>query len=497
VTFTGANRLDLTGSITGNDHSITKTGAAALWLYAASDFGGVGGGSQFIIEEGSTTEAAVGLWHPNAFGSSAATSVDQILLGNGTAGTDIFGLGNTADGATLYADMLVSGTGTKEFLTYDANMTWDQNATITLDTDLQVVWYNNPTVATFDAQVTGTGGLVKQSNGTLVLTNAANDYQGGTTIQGGTVRGTGYGVFGTGDISITGNGAVLELNGASFGSPVANNVTVNTGVASGTAEVSFAGSTAFELSGTQTIAAAQRMEYNVSAANISVDITGAITGASGEQLIKSGPGTLVLSSNSIDHGADTIIDDGTLLLDGTHTSGSGGTYQVNAAGTFGGVGTTNRDVLMNGGILAPGDDGVIGTLTTGSVDFSTLGSTLTVDIDGANVDLLAIIGDLTLDAGMVLDFNVIADPTQPLYTIATYTGNIGGTSGKFDTHVNTPSGYEVRYRTHSIELALIPEPGTLVMAILGVGGMLGLGWRRTYRMGRPQSQTRQTLGRKA
>jgi hypothetical protein len=110
---------------------------------------------------------------------------------------------------------------------------------------------------------------------------------------------------------------------------------------------------------------------------------------------------------------------------------------------------------------------------------------------------LAIIGDLTLDAGMVLDFNVIADPTQPLYTIATYTGNIGGTSGKFDTHVNTPSGYEVRYRTHSIELALIPEPGTLVMAILGVGGMLGLGWRRTYRMGRPQSQTRQTLGRKA
>lgn len=67
--------------------------------------------------------------------------------------------------------------------------------------------------STFTGQITGNGGLVKQGSGIFVLTGA-NDYLGGTTISGGTVRLTGTGQLGAfgSDVTIQ-SGGTLDITG--------------------------------------------------------------------------------------------------------------------------------------------------------------------------------------------------------------------------------------------------------------------------------------------
>ena len=58
--------------------------------------------------------------------------------------------------------------------------------------------------ATISAQLRGTGGLVLAGDGSLLLTSALNDFTGGITINGGTLRGV-LGAFGLNDIINNGN----------------------------------------------------------------------------------------------------------------------------------------------------------------------------------------------------------------------------------------------------------------------------------------------------
>jgi autotransporter-associated beta strand protein len=85
-------------------------------------------------------------------------------------------------------------------------------------------------------------------------------------------------------------------------------------------------------------------------------------------LEKRGQGVLELAGTSTFSGA-TTIEDGTLLVNGSLSSG-GGTVTVDAGATLGGTGTINRDVVfLPGSVLAPGDDGIGTLLVDGSLVF--------------------------------------------------------------------------------------------------------------------------------
>ncbi len=138
--------------------------------------------------------------------------------------------------------------------------------------------------ATIAAPLTGSGGLEKTDNGTLVL-SGANTYTGGTFVEGGTLSVGSDANLGASSGALTLDGGTLETT-AKFSS--ARNVTL--GAASG------------------------EMKTDADLA-----LAGAIGGAGG--LLKSGSGTLTLSGNGTYTGG-TAISAGTLQLGDGGTSGS-------------------------------------------------------------------------------------------------------------------------------------------------------------------------------
>ncbi|WP_273054227.1 autotransporter-associated beta strand repeat-containing protein [Hyphomonas sp.] len=116
-------------------------------------------------------------------------------------------------------------------------------------------------------------------------------------------------------------------------------------------------------------------------------------------LIKSDLGTLILEGANAYTG-ETIVDVGTLLVNGDN-SGATGLTTVNAA-TLGGVGIIGGDVVVAGGAIAPGSNGA-GTLTINGGLTLDSASSLNMEfgeagvVGGALNDLIEVGGDLTLD----------------------------------------------------------------------------------------------------
>ncbi len=71
------------------------------------------------------------------------------------------------------------------------------------------------TTLTHSGLINGAGGLIKTGAGTLVLTHGANNYQGGTTINAGTISVASNAPLGFGPSSLTFNGGTLQTT-ASF-----------------------------------------------------------------------------------------------------------------------------------------------------------------------------------------------------------------------------------------------------------------------------------------
>ncbi len=193
--------------------------------------------------------------------------------------------------------------------------------------DLIVIQNNPSNSMTINAQITGSIGLTKSGAGTLVLSNAGNNYTGATYINAGTLSVNSSGVIPSG-ANIVFSGGTLQVTTA----PVSfsNNVTLNPN--GGTVDTT----------------------------NQTVTLGGAITG-SGSLTVTSSTtaGTLVLSSGSNTYTGSTNIQFGTLQL-GTGGVLPTGTAVVLGLSNGGSLGTTT----LAGTLDLNGNNATIGSLNT-------------------------------------------------------------------------------------------------------------------------------------
>lgn len=171
------------------------------------------------------------------------------------------------------------------------------------------------------------------------------------------------------------------------------------------------------------------------------------------------------------------------LLTGTGSIGlfAGRNVSLAATGTY-----SSADPYSVVAGIAPGDTGIVGTLTIG-----TLGNSNTVafnnssgasggfdrltqfivDIDGLAADRLNVNGDVTLGNTQVrLVLNELSTPLAAQYVLLSSTGSLTGT---FVSVSGLPDGYELQYTSNQLLLVnpSIPEP-TSIAGLALLGGML-------------------------
>lgn len=143
-----------------------------------------------------------------------------------------------------------------------------------------------------------------------------------------------------------------------------------------------------------------------------------------------GSGTLTLTGGS-SYSGGTTVSAGTLLVNVPGSLTGGGDVAV-TGGTLGGNGTLGGPVMLaEGGLLLPGGDSVIGTLTlsnTGSAALTLGGGNLRFDLStvAGTCDQISVAGSLVLDATNRLSL-AFSEGTPPAgtYTLMTYASKSG------------------------------------------------------------------------
>ncbi|WP_210205646.1 autotransporter-associated beta strand repeat-containing protein [Pseudaminobacter salicylatoxidans] len=188
----------------------------------------------------------------------------------------------------------------------------------------------------FSGQVTSldSAGLIKTGLGTLVLSNAANDYVGVTTVTGG-----------SGPNASTLSVNTLANGGFASGIGAASSDSANLVLSAG-GRLQYTGGTVVVDRGFTLDGAGGRID--VAAAGTTLTISGTAVGAGG--LTKEGDGTLVLSGTNTYTGS-TFVDGGTLRAGSAKAFGPGGGFMtVNGSGTLdlGGYDITVAGLLGDG-----------------------------------------------------------------------------------------------------------------------------------------------------
>ncbi len=271
----------------------------------------------------------------------------------------------------------------------------------------QVVTVNNQPGLFFNGILSGSHGLTKAGSGTLYLTRA-NNYTGGTTIEGGRLFAASDAALGplpaspVSNIRFAGGGGTLQIGSNPSGFTVNPKRILSVG----------SGATA---------------TFDASAPAI-INIPGVITGDGGIAL--QGDGGLTLSGKNTYSGGTTV---------------NGGTLTVSSAQALG-----TGDVSVDGGLLLsdPRQINVGGDYSQGS------GGTLLLHVGGFGAgqsDLLSVKGHASLGGTIVFEslngFQLKFGQTLPVITAN------GGVSGKFDSIGDgTVVGPSLVYESHEVLL---------------------------------------------
>lgn len=344
------------------------------------------------------------------------------------------------------------------------------------------------TVATQFTDGTGSGGILKQGSGSLILGGTATFpramqslYTGTTQIDGGQIRTDAANVLSTSSAVVIGGSGTLNLNG--------NSQTI--------ASLAGAGIVALG-AGTLT----------TGGSNASTTYSGTINGSGG--LTKAGSGTFTIAGPTGYTGA-TTINGGTLSLAPATFLDVASAVAVNSTGTFEGTGTANGSVTVNtGGTVSGGVSGV-GTLTIGGdltfnsgagQDFriTSAGSPAAQDTGGSSIgappnttnnNFINVLGSF-IRSGDTSTYQFVIDGTgstfDPLQSYSYQVGNVGTAATAFT--FNNPAQFSTVGFSDPFIFSLtgngagavylnivspVPEPATvlgLAAGTLAVGGFI-------------------------
>lgn len=285
--------LTIESAITGAGHSLAKEGTGTLVLSNPSN--SYSGGT--FVQSGTLR-----------LGASNVIPNHLLSISSGTV--DLNGYNDTIGSLTL-SNGTVSGAGT---LTLGGNVTSYGTSTITGGT---LALGGNRTFGVTDSlsigsAITGAGNsLTKAGGGTLVLTNPANSYTGGTSVTAGTLRLGASEVIPNHAVSIA--GATLDLNGYN---ETIGALTLSGGLVTGNGTLTLGGDVAATGSSSitaTTLALGASRTFDVGfGSNLTI---GSVIAGSGCGLTKSGAGTLALTGSSPNaYDGTTTVLGGTLVL---------------------------------------------------------------------------------------------------------------------------------------------------------------------------------------
>ncbi len=343
------------------------------------------------------------------------------------------------------------------------NLTVDGTGTVSLSANEQIANTSTVTISSSSGAAFSVGSRTETiANLTINGVTGVNAVTGAT----GTLIVAGSGTISDNTGNITVQNLTTGTGGLSMGSgvTVSSNTTLN-------GDVTFNGASTGATFGAGAITLNGNRNFTVADATAATDLTvsGAISdgSAAGSGVTKLGAGTLALTVANTYTGT-TTVSAGTLLVNGSTAAASAVT--VNSGGTLGGSGTVNGTVLINnGGILSPGAS--VGTLNTGALTLNDT-SSLVFEL-GTSSDLVAVIGNLTLDGKLtVTDSGGFGASSQ--YELFSYTGTL--TDNTLDV-VSAPSGFSYMIDTGTagfvfLDVTAVPEPGTYFAAALALGGLI-------------------------
>jgi autotransporter-associated beta strand protein len=504
VTFNNST-LDYTVSgangITGGG-GLTKSGTGTVTLGTVNSYTGgnaINAGTLVVtgtLGSGATTISNGATLQIGTGGTTGAFSDTSAITNNGTlAFNRSNALSEGVDFGTISGTgaLVKSGAGA---LTLGSANTYSGGTTVNAGT---IIFGNNQAFGT--GAITLNGGGLKAAGGftlanNIVVASASTiDMASNNTGLSGNLSGSGALTFTTsgvpstltlsgnnsgysGTITINASNAV-SFNSANAGSASAawvfndtagDRVRINAG--NGTLEfgsIAGGGQMQNDTAGTTTT-------LSVGALGTSTTFSGTMkdNGTGKLALAKVGAGTLTLTGANAYTGG-TTINGGTLMVNGT----VGGAVTVNSSGTLAGTGTvgtlgTGAVTLNSGGTITPGT-GSLGTLTTaGDLTWMSGGA---MNFDLSTVDntsaLLQVNGTFDLAGGSNFTFNFTGGQVGQTYLLVFYnTAGSGLTSGSQFAANGLGGDFTLDSGTLTFTVTSVPEPGTVVLMVMGLGGMM-------------------------
>jgi autotransporter-associated beta strand protein len=266
--------------------------------------------------------------------SSVLSGSPAALLKTGAGTTVLTGV-STYQGTTTISNGAVEVGGSGQLAS------GNYSGAVSLATNSSSLRVNTTASQTLSGAISGSGSLVKSANGTLTL-SGSNSYTGSTTISGGRVIANSTNALGDASTAITvSGGAYLQLG---------TNITRTGAVTFDGGYLSTANGSSLTKNGGS---------YVLTNAAEIVAVLGGTAG-----LTRGGAGLSVLWNSNTYTGA-TVVNGGTLRLDGTGNLSSSTTLQVDSGATFSmtGIFLTSNNVTVAGLTGAGTVYGGAGTLT--------------------------------------------------------------------------------------------------------------------------------------